>query len=98
MQVAIIGSGRVGSALAQALGRAGHEVRFGSRKPDRGKAGEAAIADAVAGDDATLLGLPLDAGRLGAARLLEPLALLWIELARKRGGGANFTFTLQRKA
>ncbi|SDR62106.1 hypothetical protein SAMN05444161_0249 [Rhizobiales bacterium GAS191] len=202
MQVAIIGSGRVGGALAQALGRAGHEVRFGSRKPDPGKAGEAGIADAVAAADATILAIPfdavdeaiaaagglagkvlidatnplgmrdgglgltlgfdtsgaeriaaaaphahvfkafnqtgfenmadasayasrpvmfvagdheaakpmvlslvadagfeaVDAGKLRAARLLEPLALLWIELARKRGGGANFTFTLQRKA
>jgi hypothetical protein len=40
----------------------------------------------------------IDVGGLRAARLLEPLAMLWIELARKRGLGPNFTFTLQRKA
>ncbi|MGC2415655.1 MAG: NAD(P)-binding domain-containing protein [Stellaceae bacterium] len=62
----------------------------------------------VAGDDAAtkplVLGLvadagfeAIDAGGLRAARLLEPLAMLWIELARKGGLGPDFTFTLQRK-
>jgi 8-hydroxy-5-deazaflavin:NADPH oxidoreductase len=40
----------------------------------------------------------IDVGGLRAARLLEPLAMLWIELARKRGLGPNFTFALERKA
>ena len=31
-----------------------------------------------------------------AARLLEPYAMLWIELARKHGHGAEFAFALQR--
>ena len=39
----------------------------------------------------------VDAGDLTVARLLEPLAMLWIELARKRGLGADFVFSLQRK-
>lgn len=39
----------------------------------------------------------IDAGPLRQARLLEPLAMLWIELARKRGQGANFAFHLQRR-
>ena len=63
----------------------------------------------VAGDDdaakSTVLDLvtdagfeAVDAGGLRAARLLEPLAMLWIELARKRGLGPDFTFALQRKA
>jgi 8-hydroxy-5-deazaflavin:NADPH oxidoreductase len=39
----------------------------------------------------------IDAGGLSAARLLEPLAMLWIELARKRGLGPDIAFTLQRK-
>ena len=38
----------------------------------------------------------IDAGKLRAARLLEPYAMLWIELARKRGHGAEFAFALQR--
>ncbi|MBV9813272.1 MAG: NAD(P)-binding domain-containing protein [Acetobacteraceae bacterium] len=39
----------------------------------------------------------VDIGGLGAARLLEPLAMLWIELARKGGMGADFAFALVRK-
>jgi predicted dinucleotide-binding enzyme len=39
----------------------------------------------------------VDAGGLHQARLLEPLAMIWIELARKRGRGPNFTFALQQK-
>ncbi len=38
----------------------------------------------------------LDAGPLTAARLLEPLAMLWIELALKRGRGRDFAFALVR--
>ncbi len=40
----------------------------------------------------------VDVGGLRAARLLELLAMLWIELARKRGMGSDFAFSLQRKA
>lgn len=39
----------------------------------------------------------VDLGALHTARLLEPLAMLWIELARKRSAGPHFAFTLQRK-
>lgn len=39
----------------------------------------------------------IDLGGLRAARLLEPYAMLWIELARKRGFGSDFSFALQRK-
>lgn len=38
----------------------------------------------------------VDAGPLAAARLLEPLATLWIELALKRGHGRDFAFALVR--
>jgi predicted dinucleotide-binding enzyme len=62
----------------------------------------------VAGDDAESKPLVLalvgdagfeaiDLGNLSKARLLEPLAMLWIELARKRGFGPHFSFTLERK-
>jgi predicted dinucleotide-binding enzyme len=62
----------------------------------------------VAGDDAdgkqTVSSLVSDAGfdavdigALRQARLLEPLAMLWIELARKRGRGPDFALTLQPK-
>lgn len=39
----------------------------------------------------------IDAGPLSAARLLEPLALLWIELAMKRGHGRDFAFAQLRR-
>jgi predicted dinucleotide-binding enzyme len=64
----------------------------------------------VAGDDAkgkqVVLGLisdlgfeALDAGPLKNSRLLEPLAMLWIDRALMRGGGRDFAFalTLPRK-
>ena len=35
---------------------------------------------------------PIDAGPLKAARLLEPLAMLWIDLATKRGQARDFAF------
>lgn len=39
----------------------------------------------------------VDAGPLASARLLEPLAVLWIDLALKRGQGRDFAFALTRK-
>ncbi len=35
---------------------------------------------------------------MAESQLLEAYAMLWIELARKRGLGSDFTFTLQCKA
>ncbi|MCF3946358.1 NAD(P)-binding domain-containing protein [Acidiphilium sp. AL] len=63
----------------------------------------------VAGDDAdrkpsvmTLardLGFePIDAGPLRIARLLEPLAMLWVDQALYRGAGPNFAFAVMRKS
>ena len=63
----------------------------------------------VAGDDAArkpaVLGLvadlgfeAVDAGPLANARLLEPYAMLWIDLAFKRGQGRDFAFALTRPA
>lgn len=62
MKIAIVGAGRVGTALARRWGDAGHEVVLGVRDP--GKAREPAslprltVADAVAGADVALLALP----------------------------------------
>lgn len=39
----------------------------------------------------------LDAGGLRAARLLEPLAMLWIHLSMKAGLGRDFAFALLRR-
>lgn len=40
---------------------------------------------------------PVDAGPLSNARLLEPYAMLWIDLALQRGQGRDFAFALMRK-
>ena len=40
---------------------------------------------------------PADAGLLTAARLLEPYAMLWIQLAIRQGFGLNFAFRLMRR-
>ena len=61
----------------------------------------------VCGDDAaakdTTIGLvselgfeAVDAGGLTLSRLLEPIALLWIHLALRRGFGTNWGFGLLR--
>jgi len=39
----------------------------------------------------------VDAGPLSSARLLEPLALVWIDQALKRGRGRDFAFALVRR-
>ncbi len=201
MNIAIVGAGRVGVALAQAFARAGHAVTFGVRAPDAAKPDERSIAEASAAAETVVLAVPfdavadviaagggfagkilvdatnplgmregelaltmgfdtsgaeriaslaphahvfkafnqsgfenlgdarayrqrpsmfvagdnttlkpavlrlvsdagfeaIDAGGLRAARLLEPLAMLWIELAAKRGMGTGFAFALERK-
>src|SRR6476659_50092 len=61
LQVAIIGSGNVGMALAQALRRGGHQVVFGSRDPQPGQPDMLGIADAVRQADATILAVPFNA-------------------------------------
>jgi 8-hydroxy-5-deazaflavin:NADPH oxidoreductase len=72
-----------------------------------GRAGEYPIKPMmpVAGDDAAKkqvvmelvrkLGFePVDAGPLKNARLLEPMAMIWIDQAMKRGRGRDFAFAL----
>jgi predicted dinucleotide-binding enzyme len=55
-------------------------------------------AKAVAAQLASDIGFePMDAGPLSAARLLEPLAMLWIRLAVFGGLGTNFAFKLMRR-
>jgi hypothetical protein len=40
---------------------------------------------------------PVDAGPLSNARLLEPHAMLWIDLAMKRGQGRDIAFALMKR-
>lgn len=39
---------------------------------------------------------PIDGGPLRNARLLEPMAMVWIDQAFNRGAGRDFAYTLQR--
>jgi len=60
--------------------------------------GDDADARKTAAALATDLGFePVDAGALEAARLLEPLALLWIRLAMRQGLGRDIAFRLMRR-
>jgi hypothetical protein len=57
MRIASLGTGRVGQTLAAALGRAGHDVVFGSRDPANRSGLPAPVlasADAVVGADVVL--------------------------------------------
>jgi 8-hydroxy-5-deazaflavin:NADPH oxidoreductase len=55
-------------------------------------AGKAVVLEIVADAGFTAI----DAGPLDRARLLEPLAMLWIDLALARGQGRDFAFALVR--
>jgi len=68
----------------------------------------AAVTMFFAGDDAAAKGIaaqlareigfePVDAGPLGNARLLEPLAMLWIHLAFAQKQGTGIAFKLLRR-
>ena len=60
--------------------------------------GDDAGAKQVAAELATALGFEaIDAGPLAHARLLEPLAMMWIWLAIKGGLGREFAFQLVRR-
>ncbi|HXY15037.1 MAG TPA: NADPH-dependent F420 reductase [Terriglobales bacterium] len=55
-------------------------------------------AKKVAAQLASDLGFePIDAGEITSARLLEPLAMLWIRLAYAQGLGPNFAFRIIRR-
>src|SRR5438067_1093264 len=60
--------------------------------------GDDANAKSIAAGLASDLGFePVDAGPMNRARLLEPLALLWITLAVAQGMGTNIAFKLMRR-
>ena len=96
------GAEQIAAALpGVALFKAFNHVGFGIMAEPRLPVGAAAML--VAGDDAALkptvltlvreLGFEvIDAGPLRAARLLEPMAMLWIHLSRNCGLGFDFAF------
>jgi predicted dinucleotide-binding enzyme len=61
MQIAVIGTGKIGGTLGEKWRRAGHEVRYGSRNPRTdGPGGEAVVAvgDAIEGADVVVFAIP----------------------------------------
>lgn len=71
---------------------------FGAGRALMPYCGDDVAAKQIAAQLATDLGFdPLDAGPLAQARLLEPLALLWITLAFRQGQGRDFAFGLLRR-
>jgi 8-hydroxy-5-deazaflavin:NADPH oxidoreductase len=72
--------------------------RFGDQRASMFLCGDDAAAKQVVAGLATALGFePVDAGPLTQARLLEPLALLWISMVYAYGHGPNIAFRLIRK-
>ena len=76
--------------MADARGYASRPVMFVAGDDARGKEMVVRLVS-DAGFDA------LDLGGLRQARLLEPLAMIWIELARKRGHGPDISFVIQHR-
>ena len=92
MRIAVIGMGNVGSVLGRRWAEAGHEVTMLYAGDDDG-------ANRVAAGLAEELGFePVYLGPLKEARLLEPLAMAWIVLARHRrlGGTSPSTWSAGR--
>jgi len=65
MEIAVIGTGFIGSTLGGALARAGHQVTFGSRHPESAETGAVAdgarvatVDEALSGAEVVLLALP----------------------------------------
>lgn len=64
MEIAVVGTGFIGGILGDALARAGHTVRFGSRHPgddtvaDGTPADVVPVAEALAGADVVVLAVP----------------------------------------
>lgn len=71
---------------------------FSEGKPTMFLCGDDDEAKAVARTLSFELGFdPIDAGPMAQARLLEPLALLWITLAVKFGQGRDMAFRLMKR-
>lgn len=72
--------------------------KFGSETASMFMCGDDAAAKAIVSGLGAELGFDMvDAGPLTQARLLEPLAMLWISLAYQRGFSPNIGFKLLRR-
>jgi 8-hydroxy-5-deazaflavin:NADPH oxidoreductase len=71
---------------------------FGSQRATMFFCGDDAAAKTIVARLVEVTGFePVDAGALAIARLLEPLAMLWIHLAYARGMGPDFAFKLVQR-
>jgi 8-hydroxy-5-deazaflavin:NADPH oxidoreductase len=52
MNIAVIGTGKIGRTLGEALAAAGHDVRYGSRTP------EESVREAIDGAETVIVGIP----------------------------------------
>ena len=74
------------------------DTHFDEYKPVMFYAGDDKEAKTIAHNLAFELGFdPIDAGELKQARLLEPLALLWITLAYSQGLGREMAFRVMKR-
>jgi len=109
MKIGIIGTGRLGSALGKMWAEKGHSIVFGSRDPDKAKKLATSIGSNASGGtyeetvkfgDIIILAVPWSGAKESikiAARLIEPLAMLWIDLAYNQGMGTDIAFKLLRR-
>jgi hypothetical protein len=91
-----------GARVVKAFNSAGFNVfaapAFGGLAADLYLCGDDAAGKATVAELARELGLePVDCGPLAQARLLEPLAALWISLAYAQGLGREIAFKLLRR-
>lgn len=91
-----------GAKVVKALNTTGAgnmlDPRYAEGAPTMFICGDDAAAKEVVGGLVRELGFDVvDAGRLSQARLLEPLAMLWISLAVGQGLGPSIAFRLMRR-
>jgi predicted dinucleotide-binding enzyme len=91
-----------GASVVKAFNTVGNNImadsNFGEDRLTLLYCGDDAAAKKTVHTLAAELGFdPIDAGPLSQARLLEPMALLWISLAIKQGLGREFAFQLVRR-
>jgi predicted dinucleotide-binding enzyme len=100
VRVAVIGTGRMGTALGERLATVGHEVRMGSRDPERGRlvaaqvggAAGGSYAEAAAGADAVLLAVPFEAVPAALDQIGDLDGLILIDVTNPFGAdGAHGT-------
>ncbi len=94
MKISIIGTGFIATTLGSSLAEAGHEVTYGSRRPEDDEAAGtgahvSSIADALSGADVTILAVPGSAVADIAAQHGDALAgTLVIDATNQMGGDA----------